>query len=266
MTSYEILTITISVVAIITSIGIPLIGYLYKKLQKPRLDIFEFEYQPLVLMYSTLGNRIKFNFSILCQKAPCVIRSVEIGISSESKANQIKMRWVIMEPIRLDWANSMNSVINLNSMTLAHPFHIDADTLMPLSIQFEPFDNSEFIETYDCCLSQINGLVIPEAIREDRLCDSFEVISVCNDDLNILSHDLARLCFWESGRYKLHIKLIYDANQVFEKDFYFSLTAEESTQLQANAKKMLLCNQCSKNANLETVQCVSISKDVERSY
>lgn len=69
MTSYEILTLIISVVAIIASIGIPLAGYLHKRLQKPSLDIYEFEYQPLVLMFSTLGNRIKLNFSILCKKS-----------------------------------------------------------------------------------------------------------------------------------------------------------------------------------------------------
>ena len=142
MTSYEILTLIISVVAIIASIGIPLAGYLHKRLQKPSLDIYEFEYQPLVLMFSTLGNRIKLNFSILCKKASCVIRSIEADIFSEANAKQIKMRWVIMEPIRLDWANGMGSVINLNSMTLTHPFLVDADTLVPLSVQFEPMKMS----------------------------------------------------------------------------------------------------------------------------
>lgn len=263
MTSYEISTLTISIVAICASIGIPLVGFLYKKIQKPRLDIYEFEYQPLVLMFSTLGNRIKLNFSILCQKASCVIRSMEVDISSEINAKQVKMRWVIMEPIRLDWANGMGSVVNLNSMTLAHPFLIDAGTLMPLSVQFEPFDNSEFTGIYNRELSQ-GTLEIPEAIRDSKLCMSFEEISSCNNNLNSLSRELAKLCFWECGYYKLHIKLIYDANQVFEKYFYFDLSTEEADQLQANVEKMLLCGQCSKSANLGTVQCTSISKDVKR--
>lgn len=264
MTIYEILTLIISVVAILASIGIPLAGYLYKKLQKPSLDIYEFEYQPLVLMFSTLGNRIKFNFSILCKKASCVIRSIEVNISSEANAKQMKMRWVIMEPIHSDWANGMGSVINLNSMALAHPFLIGADTLIPLSVQFEPFDNSQFIEIYNRRL-HLDALEIPEANRENELCKHFEEISKLNSDFDILSRGLSKLCFWKSGHYKLHIRVTYDANKVFKKDFDFDLTTDEAHSLQTNAEKMLLCGQCSKSANPQSAQCVTISKDVERS-
>lgn len=165
MTNYETLTLIISVVAIIASIGIPLVGYWYKRLQRPSLDIYEFEYQPLVLIYSTLGNRIKFNFSILCKKAPCVIRSIEADVFSEANDRHMKMRWAIMEPVRVDWANGMGSVINLNSMTLAHPFLIDTDTLLPFSIQFEPFDNSEFIKIYNRRL-ELNDIDIPETTEK----------------------------------------------------------------------------------------------------
>lgn len=262
MTSYEILTLIISVVAIIASIGIPLAGYLHKRLQKPSLDIYEFEYQPLVLMFSTLGNRIKLNFSILCKKAPCVIRSIEADIFFEANAKQIKMRWVIMEPIRLDWANGMGSVINLNSMTLTHPFLIDADTLVPLSVQFEPIDNSEFIDAYNRRFD-LSALEITEVTKGNKLCKHFEEISNHNSDLDILSRQLSKLCFWECGRYKLHLRLTYDANKVFEKDFHFTLTADEATMLQTNAEKMLVCDQCSKNTNPQSAQCVAIPKDVE---
>lgn len=263
MTRYEILTLIISIVAIIASIGIPLAGYLHKKLQKPSLDIYEFEYQPLSLMYSTLGNRIKLNFSILCKKASCVIRSIEVDIFSETNAKWMKMRWVIMEPIRLDWANGMGSVINLNSMSLAHPFLVDADTLIPLSVQFEPFDNSEFIDIYNRSLD-LSVLEITDTTKGNELCKHFEGISNHNGNLEILSRKLSKMCFWERGCYKLHIRLTYDVNQVFEKDFHFDLTADEATLLQANAERMLVCGQCSKNVNPQSAQCVTVPKDIEK--
>lgn len=47
MTTYETTTLIISIAAIVASIGIPLTGYLYRRLRKPKLDVYEFEHQLL---------------------------------------------------------------------------------------------------------------------------------------------------------------------------------------------------------------------------
>lgn len=261
MTKYEAMTLVISVAAIITSIGIPLVGHCYRKLQKPKLDIYEFEYQPLTIMYSTSGNRIKFNFSILCQNASCVIRSIEVELLSETN-NLMKMRWATMEPTHLDWANGMGSIINLNSVTPAHPLLIDADALIPLSIQFEPVDNSEFCSTYNR-EPALGNIELPETLIGQKPCEHFDKLPN-NDDLDILIGQLRELCFWNPGCYRLRVRLIYDANQLFEMDFCFDLSAGESELLRSNAEKLLLCGTCPKNSTPGTVQCVSISKDVEK--
>ncbi|WP_165055098.1 MULTISPECIES: hypothetical protein [unclassified Adlercreutzia] len=262
MAKYEMLTLIISCIAIITSIAIPLAGHIYRKLQKPKLDIYEFEHQPLTVMYSTLGNRIRFNFSILCQNAPCVVRSIEAEVFHEASGELMRMRWVIMEPVRSDWANGMGSIINLNSMTPAHPLLIDANALVPLSVHFEPLDNSAFHDAYNRRLA-LGDVELPETLEKQRPSDRFDGLPHAGG-IDALMRQLKELCFWDHGRYRLRVRLIYDANKSHEKDFYFDLAAEESDQLRSNAKKLLLCEVCPRSSNPVVAQCISIAKDVEK--
>ena len=143
MTAYETMTLAISITAIVASIGIPLTGYLYKKLRKPRLGIYEFEHQPLVIICTPTSSQIKLSFSILCQNAQCVIRSMKARIASEHFGESPEMRWTALESIHLNWANGMGNTINLNTMTPAHPLLLEADSLTPLSACFEPRNGME---------------------------------------------------------------------------------------------------------------------------
>jgi hypothetical protein len=76
---------------------------------------------------------------------------------------------------------------------------------------------------------------------------------------------LRELCFWRRGRYNLSIKLLFDANRTFEKNYCFNLSAEEAERLQSNAAKLLLCASCSTNANPAASCCEFASKDIEKS-
>lgn len=140
MTVYETMTLVISIAAIVTSIGIPLTGYLHKRIQRPKLGIYEFEHQPLTIICTPASSRIKLSFSVSCQNARCVIRSIEVRIVSESFAESVEMRWATLEPIHMNWANGMGNTVNLNTMTLAHPLLLEAESLTPLSVHFESRD------------------------------------------------------------------------------------------------------------------------------
>lgn len=189
MTVYETMTLVISIIAVVTSIGIPLTGYLYRKFQKPRLKIYEFEHQPLTIICTRASSQIKLSFSVSCQNARCVIRSIEACIASESSGESTELYWTTLEPIHMNWANGMGSTINLNTMTLAHPLLLEAESLTPLSVHFEP------------C-----GEMTPQS--------------------------------WLSGRYRLTVKLFYDADKNFEQSFRFSLNAEEAARLHLSAMRL----------------------------
>ena len=190
MTTYETTTLIISIAAIVASIGIPLTGYLYRRLQKPKLDIYEFEHQPLTIIRTPTSSQIKLDFSVLCRNARCIARSIEARIVSANADKPLKMRWTSLEPINLNWANGMGSVINLNTVTRAHPLLLEADSLTPLSVHFESSNE--------------------EPPRS-----------------------------WRDGYYELTIKLLYDANETFEKSYHFSLSAEEAERLQLDTAKTI---------------------------
>lgn len=262
MTQFETLSLIISCAAIVSAIGIPLAGYIYKKTRRPKVEIHEFEYRPLTIMYSQLGNRIRFNFSIMSKNASCVIRSIEANVRSELNGNRMEMRWVVMDPIRLDWANGMGSVINLNSLTHVHPLLVNADTIAPLSLHFEPLDNESFLAAYES-LPPLRGNELSKNTERQKLCECSEII-LENESLRAHEQRLRELCFWRSGRYSLSIKLLFDANGTFEKSYRFNLSAEEAERLRSNAAKLLLCRSCPANANPAAPCCETVSKDVEK--
>ena len=263
MTQFETLSLIISCAAIVSSIGIPLAGYIYRKTRRPKVEIHEFEYRPLTIMYSHLGNRIRFNFSIMSKNASCVIRSIEANVCSELNGNRMEMRWVVMEPIHLDWANGMGNVINLNSLTHVHPLLVNADTMVPLSLHFEPLNNERFLTVHKN-LPPLRGDELPDITERQKLCEHPEII-LGSKNLHAHEQRLREPCFWRRGRYNLSIKLLFDANRTFEKNYCFNLSAEEAERLQSNAAKLLLCGSCSTNANPEASCCEFVSKDIEKS-
>lgn len=211
MTVYETMTLVISIVAIVTSIAIPLAGYLYKRFQRPKLGIYEFEHQPLTIICTPANSQIRLNFSVSCQNTRCVIRSIEMRVASGGFTESAKMRWTALEPIHMNWANGMGNTVNLNTMTLAHPLLLEAESLTPLSVYFGPCDKTT-----------------PQ--------------------------------FWSDGRYKLTIKLFYDADKDFERSFYFNLSTDEAERLRLGAAS-LASSSCEQAGDRHLV---FITKDFDR--
>lgn len=173
----------------------------------------------------------------------------------------MKMRWVIINPIHLNWANGMGNIINLNTVTHVHPLLIiAANTIAPLSVDFEPLKNKDFNNTYESILSLSEKKLLKNAEEQESSKHSEFILK--NEDFHIQEEKLKTMCFWHCGSYNLTIKLLFDANETFEKTYRFSLNAKEAEILQSNIKKLLLNELSPVSTNPTPLYYDSISKDI----
>ncbi len=79
MTPYELGSLLVAIVAVVLSILIPLVQFLYRILRNPKLDLIPFDGRSLVLCFNESSSYAEFMFSVLCENASSLVRTIEFS-------------------------------------------------------------------------------------------------------------------------------------------------------------------------------------------
>ena len=134
-------------------------------------------------------------------------------------------------PIGLNWANAGEQLIQMNTATLAHPLLLNDTSLQPLNIVFlrdDPEWNVLMCRRKELFLGL--NRVSDISLASDGSADELQ--------LRDLREQMQEKSLWIAGDYTLKLKILFDADGEYEKEFKFALNEEDSNLLSRNAVLM----------------------------
>lgn len=134
-------------------------------------------------------------------------------------------------PIGLNWANAGAQLIQMNTATLVHPLLLDDSSLQPLNILFlrdDPEWNVLMCRRRELLLGL--NRVSDISLASDGSADELQ--------LRDLRKRMLEKSLWIAGDYTLKLKILFDADGEYEKEFKFALNEEDSNLLSRNAVLM----------------------------
>ena len=134
-------------------------------------------------------------------------------------------------PIGLNWANAGAQLIQMNTATLAHPLLLNDTSLQPLNIVFSR-DDPEWNVLMCRRRELLLGLnrVSDISLASDGSADELQLLD--------LREQMQEKSLWIAGDYTLKLKILFDADGEYEKEFKFALNEEDSNLLSRNAVLM----------------------------
>lgn len=134
-------------------------------------------------------------------------------------------------PIGLNWANAGTQLIQMNTATLAHPLLLNDTSLQPLNIVFLRDDPE-----WNVLMCRRRELLL----GLNRVSDISLASDGSADELRLrdLREQMQEKSLWIAGDYTLKLKILFDADGEYEKEFKFALNEEDSNLLSRNAVLM----------------------------
>lgn len=236
MSEYEFADVAIASLALTISVLVPFVQFLRRKLSKPKLRILPFDYQEMTLQFNPHLSWFGLRFSIQCERAECVVSSIEAEVTRKEDGCKILRRWTILEPIWTNWANLNGDAASLNSFSHARPIRLKKDSLEPLIVSFTDDPTSKSV----IFSKELDSLI--GRAREQR-CSSTTLGHNASeirhpDEYASLKTALEDKFFWIRGSYSIAIKVNYDAGKSIIETFYFSVSEDEEAQLRNNIEHL----------------------------
>ena len=226
MTQYEAASLTVSCVAVLLSVCIPLVQFAYIKMQRPCLQIIPFDVQPLTLNYDLYGFYARLAFSIQCERSSCVVKSVRLRIGRSEGKWFYASKWLQLKPINASWMSAGAQQALLGGATLVHPVKIEAGKLEPLNVEFEARGGYR----HQLLVRKVCDAVSP-VYPESQ--DTEDVLS--NQSVRTAMANLRKSCPWTEGRYIAEITVCYDASDSITQQYRFCISKRQANCLRGNA-------------------------------
>ena len=226
MTQYERASLYLSGIAVVISVAIPLVQFIYHKIQRPRLHIIPFDGQPLTLSFDTFGPYAWFRFSIQCENESCIVKTIKLSICRANGESLYSAKWVLLKPIHVNRMFADVQHATIDTSTLVHPIRIGAGKLEPLNVEFEASVSANHHNLIQKLQAAVGSACLASQNADEVLMD--QSVSSAIDELG-------KSCPWLEGDYTAEITILYDAAGSIARQYGFSITSDQAAALSDNA-------------------------------
>ena len=228
MTFYELLAIILSAIAII----IPVAQWIWKKwIQKAQLNYIS--NGKARLLFNQSGSYLQIDGVYEAINKPISVKKVSIQVSREKNNDKLNLSWSsFRSPVYQNIAGNA-----LQTTETAHPFRIDADSIMCAFIEFaDNFDS--FGKTFDQetkilfkSISQIrkDNDEYSEALSKYQSSEEYKRVKL------IIEKDF----FWNIGQYNIELTTFYE-NKSVKYSYLFSISENDYKKLISNLDESLI--------------------------
>lgn len=228
MTIYELFALILAFVALI----IPFIQWIYRKwLIKPILK--HLPNGKVNLFINRSGSYIRLDGVFEAKNKPISIKNVAVKVLRNKDGLALNLRWsVFNSPIN-------QRVIDLYTSTteIAHPFHIEADSVACAFIEF-----TDFFDASGKTFTPFYDELVKEALMPKQLGISYQDAFPkyrSSQSYNEAKRALEKELFWEIGKYDIALEAEYGKQKV-SFNYQFNINAEENEQLKNNLLETLV--------------------------
>lgn len=240
MTQYEKLSITISILAILISTFVPIGKFLWKKyVTKLSLNILVFD--KLLLLFNESGAYFKMKFAIECNNHPTTIKNVKAKITRVENNETNIYEWSFLESTSM-WLGIEPSSRTITSQ-YAGPIKLEANSLTPLYIEFSN-ENQKYCNDIKRGVNERDDSILALK-KEFQLSgnfsdyESFQQEYRKKSSYNQLYALFSDKCYWKEGDYSLKIIITYGNNETYTKQYFFSISKEDSENLKQNIDEII---------------------------
>ena len=228
MTFYELLAIILAAVAII----VPIVQVIWKKwIQRARLNYIS--NGKARLLFNQSGSYLQIDGVYEAINKPISVKKVSIQVNREKNNDKLNLTWsTFRSPIYQNIAGNA-----LQTTETAHPFRIDADSIMCAFIEFaDNFDSfgktfNQETKTLFESIAQIRKDYdeYSEALSKYQSSEEYKRVR------SIIEKDF----FWNIGQYNIELTTFYK-NKSVKYSFTFSISESDYKKLISNIEESLV--------------------------
>ena len=243
MTKYEIISVILSIIALVISILIPFIQWIYREKRKA---ILKFYPTGRVILYTNRsGSYLRLDGVFEALKKPVSLKKLSIVVNREKDDQKLKLEW-----FKFYSPTTQNLMgIQAQAEELAHPFRIDADHVACAFVEFfEPMGSAEkaIKPKFDKLVDKCRNISIN---RTDF--DSVEKELVSSDAYKEAKKAIEKELFWEIGEYHSVISASFEDHIV---EFVVNFNVSESQYIQfVNEIKEILISPLKDRCNVRYI-------------
>ena len=214
MTSYEMLAVVLSIIAIL----IPIIQMVWKKwIIQEKLNFLSTG--TAFLYFNQSGSYLRIDGVYESVHKPVSIKQIAVKVTRQKDDRKLNLQWSsFISPVNQKMMGNY-----VQTMESAHPFRIEADGIMYAFVEFaDPFDS--FGKKFKSCTEDLFNS-IPDIRKE---CPDYLTASHCykaKDEFIKAKSILNQEFFWEIGEYQIEIIVLYGKKQ---KTFSYTMSIGES--------------------------------------
>lgn len=229
MTVYELVAIVLSVLALV----IPTIKWVYDKFFK-RLKIDFLPSGMITLFHNKSGSYISLGGVYEAQNKSTTIREISAKVVRKSDSATLSLMWsTFSSPVFRSIAGNYES-----SFETAHPFKVEADTLVPAFVEFAN-TASNMDETTNNVLQPVKNASLP-ILSQANIALSTAVSGVkAMTEYNAAKFTLNDYFFWKNGAYEIILTTVHSKGS-FDKKYELHLSKEESAKMRENIDNLLV--------------------------
>lgn len=228
MTFYELLAIILAAVAII----VPIVQVIWKKwIQRARLNYIS--NGKARLLFNQSGSYLQIDGVYEAINKPVSVKKISIQVNREKNGDKLNLSWsTFRSPVYQKIAGNA-----LQTTETAHPFRIDADSIMCAFIEFaDNFDS--FGKTFNRATKTLFESI--SQIRKDYD-DYSEALSEyqSSSEYKSAKSTIEKDFFWNIGKYNVELTTFYE-NKSMKCSFAFSISESDYEKLISNIDESLI--------------------------
>lgn len=218
MTKYEVISIVLAIVALIISVGVPLVQWIYREKRKAVLKYYPTGH---AFAYCNLsGSYIRIDGVFEALKRAISLKKVSINIVRKKDEKKLNLEWLKF------YSPTSQSFMGVQTFAeeLAHPFRIDADHVACAFIEFsDPNDSAgkTIRPLYNSLLEECKKI---KAVEPDYY--KAEKLFISTESYRSFKGTIKKELFWEIGEYQVKVIAQYSG----EEDSFTVKTSVSETQ------------------------------------
>lgn len=229
MTVYELVAMVLSVLALI----IPAIKWGYDKFFK-RLKIDFLPSGMITLFHNKSGSYISLGGVYEAQNKATTIKEISAKVIRKSDNATLSLMWsTFPSPVYRGVAGNYES-----SFETAHPFKVEADTLVPAFVEFANME-SNMDETTNNILRPVENASLPILAQGNIALLAADSGVKALPEYNAAKLSLNDYFFWKKGTYEVILTTVHSKGS-FDKKYEVRLSKEESDMIRQNIDNLLV--------------------------
>lgn len=229
MTTYEIITIIIAIIALVQPWAIALCRKFFSKAEVSFIPSAKIK-----LYYNRSGAYIYLGGVIESKHKSTIVKNISVKLIRQNDKAELMM----------DWSSFITPIFQsvggnpVTTSEIARPFMVEANSLAPVFIEFA---NSDTMVNDRLC--QIYEILINESKSIANIATPFEQAKTelqSKEKYLKLHEELIENFYWKATDYCIEMSIKYNDEQVIIYKYKFSLSQNEASQLKENIDKSML--------------------------